>query len=543
MPRPGSRPTRRATRLFFLALALAGATWAPMAVARAQGARRPPNVVVILADDLGFSDLGCYGGEIATPNLDALAAGGVRFTQFYNTARCWPSRAALLSGYYAQQVNRDPANQRPKWAALLPELIRPAGYRSYHSGKWHVDGPILGAGFERSYEVGDADRYFGPRFHNLDDHPQPQPGPEAGYYSTRAIADRAIEWLSEHGDKHRGEPFFLYLAFMSPHFPVQALPEDIARYRGRYAAGWDALRQERLKRQRSLGIFDGPLSARDPKTIPAWNVDEAELRRRIGPGEVGHAVAWDDLTPEQKALQAEKMAIHAAMVDRMDREIGRVLDRLRASGDLENTVIVFASDNGASAEQLVRGDGHDPSAPPGSAGSFLCLGPGWSTAANTPFRLHKSWVHEGGISTPLIVHWPAGLKARGELRRTPGHLVDLVPTVLQLAGLSAPETWAGERRPPLSGRSLVPAFDEDVPIDRDSLFFKHLENRALRVGEWKIVAAGKDSPWELYDLAHDRAETRNLAAQHPEKVRELAALWERQNAEFLAQGATGKPLP
>jgi arylsulfatase len=513
-----------------------------MAVARAQEARRPPNVVVILADDLGFSDLGCYGGEIATPNLDALAAGGVRFTQFYNTARCWPSRAALLSGYYAQQVNRDPANQRPKWAALLPELIRPAGYRSYHSGKWHVDGPILGAGFERSYEVGDADRYFGPRFHNLDDRPQPQPGPEAGYYSTRAIADRAIEWLSEHGDKHRGEPFFLYLAFMSPHFPVQALPEDIARYRGRYAAGWDALRQERLKRQRSLGIFDGPLSARDPKTIPDWNVDEAELRRRIGPGEVGHAVAWDDLTPEQKALQAEKMAIHAAMVDRMDREIGRVLDRLRASGDLENTVIVFASDNGASAEQLIRGDGHDSSAPPGSAGSFLCLGPGWSTAANTPFRLHKSWVHEGGISTPLIVHWPAGLKARGELRRTPGHLVDLVPTVLQLAGLSAPETWAGERRPPLSGRSLVPAFDEDVPIDRDSLFFKHLENRALRVGDWKIVAAGKDSPWELYDLAHDRAETRNLAAQHPEKVRELAALWERQNAEFLEQGATGKPL-
>jgi len=527
----------------WLALALLGLSRPGAAEAGAANAVKPPNVVVILADDLGYSDLGCYGGEIATPNLDRLAANGLRFTQFYNTARCWPSRAALLSGYYAQQVNRDPANQRPKWAALLPQLLKPAGYRSYHSGKWHVDGPVLGGGFERSYEVVDPDRYFGPKEHHLDDRPLAQPRPEDGYYSTKAIADRAVEWLASHDAKRRGEPFFLYLAFMSPHFPVQALPEDVARYRDRYAAGWDAVREERLKRQKELGIYGGTLSRRDPKTIPGWNLKEEELKRRIGPGEAGYAVAWDDLSSEQKAFQAAKMAVHAAMVDRMDREIGRVLDQLRATGDYDNTVILFASDNGASAEQIIRGDGHDPAAPPGSAKTFLSLGPGWSTAANTPFRYHKSWNHEGGISTPLIVHWPAGVAARGELRHTPGHLVDVAPTLLALAGLSAPTAWDGEARPPLPGRSLLPAFANDVNVERDGLFFKHIGNRGLRVGDWKIVAAGPKSPWELYDLASDRGETHDLAAERPEKVKELAAIWEARDEEYRRQGDTGSPLP
>ncbi|WP_422928281.1 arylsulfatase [Singulisphaera sp. PoT] len=501
-----------------------------------------PNVVFILADDLGFSDLGCYGGEIETPNVDRLAKQGLRFTQCYNTARCWPSRAAFLTGYYPQQVNRDPAAIRPKWAALLPQLLKPAGYRSYHSGKWHVDGPVLAGGFERSYHLEDPDRFFTPRVHNLDDASLPQPKPDDGYYSTRNIAEHALTWLSEHESKHRDDPFFLYVAFTSPHFPIQALPEDIAKYRGRYKDGWDRIRRARWEKQKALGIVSGALSDRDPKTIPEWNVPEADLKSKISPGEAAYAVAWDDLSDEQKAFQASKMEVHAAMVDRIDREVGRIVAKLEASHQLENTIILVASDNGASAEQLIRGDGHDPAASPGSAKSFLCLGPGWSTAANTPFRLHKSWVHEGGISTPLIVHWPAGIEAKGELRHTPAHLVDFMPTFLELAGASAPTTWDGEARSPLSGRSLVPAFAKDVNVDREFLYFKHVGNRGLRVGDWKIVAL-KDSPWELYNLADDRVESKNLAASHPDKVKELAEIWTKHDAEYQKQGATGKPLP
>ncbi len=481
---------------------------------------RRPNILFILADDLGFSDLGCYGGEVHTPNLDRLAADGLRFTQFYNTARCWPSRAALLTGYYAQQVNRDPPGLRPRWAALIPELLQPAGYHSYHSGKWHIDGPVRKGGFERSYLVVDQDRYFGPRNHQLDDVPLPQPKPADGYYATKAIAQHAMEWLAGHEAKHPGTPFFLYLAFTCPHFPLQALPEDIDRYRGRFKDGWDSLRQQRLERMRKLGIVNCGLSTRTPG-VPAW----------------------DTLTPEQKAAWQWRMTIHAAMVDRMDREIGRVFDQLRQSGQWDNTLIFFCSDNGASAEKLVRGDGHDPAAPPGSAKTFLCLEPPWANLANAPLRKSKIFTHEGGISTPLIVHWPAGVKARGELRHTPGHFVDVVPTLLELAGAPTPAVWNGERRPPLPGRSLVPAFAKDVTIGRDFLFFKHSGNRALRVGDWKIVASGPKSPWELYDLTCDRSESHDLAMKYPDKVKELAAIWSQHDEEFRKQGATGKPLP
>ncbi len=514
---------------------------APAAQSQAIAARRP-NVVILLADDLGFSDIGCSGGEIATPNLDKLAAGGLRFTSFYNTSRCWPSRAALLSGYYPQHVNRDPPGQRPAWAALLPDLLKPAGYRSYHSGKWHVDGPVLAGGFDRSYHVEDPNHNFSPTDHREDDHQLPRPTPAEGYYTTHNIALRAVDWLAEHESKHRADPFFLYVAFLSPHFPLQAPPEDIARYRDRYKGGWDVIRRQRWERQSRLGIYQGELSPRDPKTTANGNPSEEVLRRKIGPGEVARAVAWDGLTLEQKEFQAGKMAIHAAMVDRIDQEVGRILAKFEETGHLDDTLILFASDNGASPEQLIRGDGHDMSAPAGSAKTFLGLGPGWSTASNTPFRLHKSWVHEGGISTPLIVHWPSGISARGETRHAPSHLVDVVPTLLQLAGVSSPPSHGGEPRPPLAGRSLVPAFATDAPIDRDFLFFKHVGNRAIRVGDWKLVAV-KDGPWELYDLARDRVESHDLAAGRPDKVRELSAIWERQDEEFRRQGATGKPLP
>ncbi|SIO57121.1 arylsulfatase [Singulisphaera sp. GP187] len=502
----------------------------------------PPNVVIFLADDLGFSDVGCYGGEIETPNLDRLAANGLRFTQFYNTARCWPSRAALLSGYYPQQVNRDPAARRPRWAALLPELLKPAGYCSYHSGKWHVDGPVLAARFERSYLVVDQDRFFSPKNHQLDDRPLPQPRPEDGYYATRAIASHAVSWLSDHEANHRGEPFFLYVGFTSPHFPIQALPEDIARYRDRYLAGWDVVRKERWERIRKLGIAGGELPSPEPDVFGRSNLSEDALRTRISPGEVRYAAPWETLSEEQKRFQATKMAIHAAMVDRMDREVGRVVKQLETAGVLDNTLILFLSDNGASQEQIIRGDGHDPSAPLGSAKSYLGIGPGWSTLANTPFRMHKIWNHEGGISTLLIAHWPAGIQAKGELRHTPGHLVDIVPTLLELAKTPAPESFHGENRPPLPGKSLVPALANDITIEREFLFFKHQGNRALRAGDWKIVSRGPDGDWELYDLAKDRAESHDLATKNPEKLKALVAIWDRQDKEYRAQGATGLPL-
>lgn len=502
---------------------------------------RRPNIVLILADDLGFSDLGCYGSEINTPNLDALAAGGLRFTQFYNTARCWPTRAALLTGYYAQQVRRDTVpgvvsggrGVRPAWARLLPELLKQFGYRSYHSGKWHIDGMPVAGGFDRSYLLQDQGRFFSPRDHYEDDQKLPPVEPGSGYYATIAIADHALRCLREHADKYADQPFFSYVAFTSPHFPLQALPEDIDRYRDRYRRGWEELRRERYARMTKLGIVDGPLSAVERDVGPPYDFPEA--LKTLGPGEVNRPLPWDDLTDAQREFQATKMAIHAAMIDRMDREVGRIVDQLRSMRCLDETILFFLSDNGASAEIMVRDDGHDPSSPLGSAGTHLCLGPGWSSVANTPLRRHKTWVHEGGISTPLIVHWPSRLSARGELRRNPGHVIDLVPTVLEACGGRRGETWHGVPVPTPPGKSLVSAFSVDGSLARDCLWWLHEGNRAVRVGDWKLVAAGEKGAWELYDLRLDRGETNNLAAARPDQVRELAALWQRQFDEFCRQ--------
>ena len=381
-----------------------------------------------------------------------------------------PTRAALLSGYYPQQIRMDPPRGLlPEWTRLLPHYLKPMGYRSYHSGKWHVNGaprPLADGGFDRSYRLEDHNRHFYPSNHWLDDERLP-PVPRGGkYYSTVAIADFMVQCLREHAEKFSGQPFFGYLAFTAPHFPLQALPGDIARYRDKYLEGWDVVLRRRFERQLKMGLVRCALSRREPETVPYWNLKDAELKEQISPGEVARAVAWSELSDGERRFQARKMAIHAAMIDRMDREIGRVLRQLKAMGALENTLVMFASDNGASAEFLNRGDKHDPSAGPGSGGSFLCLGPGWSTVGNTPFRLHKSWVHEGGISTPLLAHWPRGIAAKGELRHAVAHVIDIVPTVLELVGAKPDKTWNGVEPPPFPGRSLVPAFARDVPVDR-----------------------------------------------------------------------------
>jgi len=531
-----------------VSLMIAFAILSITAVSAAESA--PPNILVIVADDLGYSDLGCYGGEIETPNLDRLAANGLKFTQFYNTARCWPSRAAILTGYYAQQVRRDALPNipsaggrgiRPAWARLLPEVLKTKGYRSYHSGKWHVDGLPLNNGFDHSYSLDDHDRFFSPRTHTEDDKPLPPVDVNSGYYATTAIASHSIKCLKDHASHHPDKPFFQYLCFTSPHFPLQALPEDIAKYRERYLAGWDILRAERFARQRQLGLVACELAPRAEKTAPKWNPSEEELQQRIGIGEIGRAVAWNDLTDEQKKFQAGKMAIHAAMVDCMDREIGRVLDQLTEMHAVDNTLIFFLSDNGASAEQIIRGDGHDPAASPGSAKSYLGLGPGWSTMSNSPFRMHKSWVHEGGISTPLIVHWPQGIAQKGGLRHDAGHVIDLTPTILQVTGTKRFETWNNLPVPKPPGISLVPAFAQDNHISHEFLWWFHEGNRAVRVGNWKLVSWGADGPWELFDLQADRSETKNLVAKYPDKVQELKQIWKAKLEEF--QELAGRDIP
>ncbi|MBI1345524.1 sulfatase-like hydrolase/transferase [bacterium] len=495
-----------------------------------------PNILILFADDLGYSDLGCYGSEIDTPHLDRLAQNGLRFTQFYNTARCWPSRAALLTGYYAQQVRRDslpgvPSGSRgirQPWAKLLPELLKPAGYHSYHSGKWHVDGPRIASGFEHSYSLEDHNHFFNPQQHLEDDVPLPPVPKGANEYVTITIVDHAIRCLQDHAKQHAGQPFCSYVAFTAPHFPLQALPDDIAKYQERYRQGWDKTRAARYQRQREMGLVTAELSAREEDIGPPY--DFPEDIKKLGPGEINRPLAWDALTSEQQEFQTNKMAIHAAMVDRMDQEIGRILAQVEAMQATEDTLVMFLSDNGASAEIMVRGDGHDQTAAPGSAATFLCLGPGWSTSSNTPFRRHKTWVHEGGISTPFIVTWPRGIAARGELRSTPGHIIDVVPTLLDVAGVNAKAE--DSQVPARPGISLVKEFAEAGSVSHDSLWWLHEGNRAIRMGDWKLVAA-KDQPWELYDLSQDRSEQHNLAAGKPELVRELATLWDAQTAEYL----------
>jgi arylsulfatase len=504
---------------------------------------RKPNFVLILADDMGFSDAGCFGGEIDTPNIDSLAKGGTRFTEMYSTARCGPSRNCILTGRYAQQTAADVMTKGniPEYTHFLPQYLKPQGYRSYHSGKWHMRlvPRTDGVGFDRTYTMMDESRFFTQDSHFLDDVELPRP--KEGYYSTTAIADYAVDFLRDHQKGHKDNPFFLFLAFHAPHFPVQAPQADIDHYRGRFDEGWDVMRERRYKKLRKMGIINCDLAPMEPGVYPPWNFTEEELKRRIGPGEVTRAVPWSTLTEEQKKFQSVKMSIHAAMITRMDAEIGKVTRQLKNMGVFEDTVIVFLSDNGASGEEIIRGDGHDPTAPPGSAKSFLSIGPGWATAADTPFRLHKSWVHEGGIASPMVVSWPRGVKAGGTLRTDPCHFIDILPTFVDLAG---GETNAlRPSGPSLPGISLGAAIRTAQKTSRDSIYFNHSNNRALRKSDWKIVAKGLDGPWELYSMKFDRCEQKDLAQIKPEVVKEMATEWNSLDALYERERELAPPTP
>jgi arylsulfatase len=485
--------------------------------AQARAAERP-NLVVILVDDMGFSDLGCYGSEIATPNLDALAANGLRFTQFYNTGRCCPTRASLLTGLYPHQAGvghmtgREDApgyqghlNDRCRTVA---ELLAPTGYFTAMSGKWHLGqnhGVTPGGrGFARSLNAAAGGFYFaggkrcelfldGQRL-ALDDALLPRE-----WYSTDLWTAFALRFVDE--ALAAKQPFYLHLCHNAPHFPLQATAEDIARFRGSYRAGWEKLRETRHARQIALGLVD-----------PAW-----PLAKRPG-----HIPAWDTLSLAEQERFDHLMAVYAATVWRMDRAVGDLVAGLRARGVLDHTVIMFMSDNGGNAEGGVQG--RDQGDPTTAASDWFC-GEAWAFLENTPFRRYKHFTHEGGIATPLIVHWPAGIAAKGELRHQPGHVIDIVPTCLALAGASYPDRGAAGPLPPLEGRSLVPAF-AGQPIVREALFWEHEGNAAVRVGDLKLVRAGRNGTWELYDLTTDRTERNDLAAARPAEAAAMAERWE-----------------
>jgi arylsulfatase A-like enzyme len=470
-----------------------------------------PNILLIMADDMGFSDLGCYGSEIATPNLDRLAAGGLRFTQFYNTARCCPTRAALLTGLYSHQagVGHMVEDRRlPGYGGRLndrcvtiAQVLKPAGYRTYMCGKWHVgearpNWPV-DRGFERSYSlVSGGTNYFRLDQNRILVRDDQRITPPEKWYITDALGDNAVEFLQGH--KGSDKPFFLYLAFTAPHWPLHAPPEEIARYRGKYKGGWDELRAKRHAREKELGIVDPrwPITPRD-ETVPAWT--EAKEK--------------DDLDL--------RMAVYAAQIDRLDQNVGKVLAKLKEIGAEDNTLVFFLSDNGGCAEIIERGK---PGAEIGTADSFSSYGVGWANASNTPFRLYKHWVHEGGIATPLIVSWPAVIK-KSALTPQPGHVIDLMATCLDVAGAEYPKTFGGKDVTPLEGKSLRPIFEGKTRPGHEAIFWEHEGNRAVRQGKWKLVARHK-ADWELYDLEADRTELTNLAAKNPEKVKEMAGLYD-----------------
>jgi len=522
----------KSTFLLGLALTVGVTTSSAQAPAR-------PNIVILLVDDMGFSDIGCYGSEIPTPNLDALAKGGLRFTQFYNTARCSPTRAALLTGLNPHQAGmgtlaEDPGKQAPAEAApgyrevlsrdsvTLAEVLRPAGYHTYMAGKWHLgyhgrEKWPLARGFERFYGiVAGAASYLnpsGPRGLTLDHTPLPSPD-QKDFYLTDSFADHAVQFLSAQKDQN---PFFLYLAFNAPHWPLHARDEDIARFVGRYRAGWDRLRIERHARQLTLGV------------IPVGTV--------LSPRDDG-VRAWDALTPGQQTELDYRMAVYAAQVHRMDHEVGRVIDHLRTQGQLDNTLIFFLSDNGACAEPYddLGGGAFTAINQPAAAGSGgkhvgpngSSYGTGWANVSNTPFRRYKSRLHQGGIATPLIVHWPAGLKTKpGALTPTLGYLTDLMPTVLEVTGATYPREFGGQTIQPLVGRSLAPVLrGDELPADR-WLFWEQYNNKAVRHSSWKAVQpAEADSPWELYDLAADPTELRDQSKNRPGILRELTTAWD-----------------
>ncbi|MBL9169068.1 MAG: arylsulfatase [Verrucomicrobiales bacterium] len=544
-----------------------------------------PNIILMLSDDMGYSDLGCYGGEIATPHLDSLARGGLRFTQFYNTARCCPTRASLLTGLHPHQAGvghmmedrgydgyRGRLNRQ---CLTIAEALAPAGYRSYAVGKWHVtpgqnqqvladrSNWPLQRGFTRHYgTIHGAGSYFDPsslvrdnQLITVANDPEYRP---TEYYYTDAIAEHAVRFIREHARDHSDQPFFLYTAFTAAHWPLHAKAADIQKYRGRYDGGYEPVRLARRAKLKSLGMLND-----------RW-------------GMVTPAEEWEQV--KDKAFESRCMEVYAAQVDSMDQGIGRILEELRLRGQWENTLILYLQDNGGCAEGIGRGTNvvqrlHAPSLSPlspetqqydsvpkqtrdgwpvrqgrgvmpGAPDTYIAYGRGWAQVSNTPFREYKHWTHEGGISTPLIAHWPRVIRGsnRGRLRSDPGQLIDIMATCLDVGGASYPKSYAGNALKSLEGVSLRPAFTGRSLHRARPLVWEHEGNRALREGRWKLVSR-ENQPWELYDLGVDRTEQLDLAGGFPQRVTSMAAQWDawakRANVLPLSawRGSAGRPRP
>ncbi len=526
---------------------------------------RKPNILLIMADDMGYSDIGCYGSEVHTPNLDALAANGLRFTQFYNTARCCPTRASLLTGLYQHQAGvghmmRD--QKKPGFRGCLndncvtiAEAMKTAGYSTYMCGKWHVASPTpaekghwpLQRGFDKFYgTIHGAGSFYDPNtLTRGNEFISPYNDPQYkvdkyDYYYTDAISDNTVEYLSQHGETDGDEPFFMYIAYTAAHWPMHAPEEDIKKYEGKYDDGYEPIRKARFERMKELGVIEG--------------------HRKLSP----RAGDWEKV--KNKKWEARCMEVYAAMIDRMDQGIGKIVDELKRQGQLENTLILFLQDNGGCAEGLGRRGEFKPrpdkpphkpmkddelqtkmiphhtrygypvrtgsGVMPGPADTYIAYGRNWANVSNTPFREYKHWVHEGGIATPLIVHWPAGFEAKGKLRREPSHLIDIMATCVDVAGANYPDSRGGNKITPMEGQSLSPVFAGKSLKERP-LFWEHEGNAALRLGRWKLVCkkgVGKGDTvrpdrWELYDMEKDRSELNNLADNKPEKVKEMLKMW------------------
>jgi len=511
-----------------------------------------PNVVLILNDDMGYSDLGCYGGEIETPNLDRLAAGGLRFSSFYNTARCSPSRASLLTGLHPHQTGigiltydsgpEGYAGNLNHRCVTIPQVLQANGYRTYMSGKWHVSSNLktptdswpMQRGFDKFFgTIIGAGSFYDPNTLTRGNENVEHEARRPGWFYTDAISDQAVAYIDEHCRDTNGTPFFAYVAYTAPHWPLHAHDEDIARYRGRFDAGWDALRETRLEKLVASGILKAhwKLTDRDP-TQPPWREAEQDEQFR----------AW--------TLRC--MEVYAAQVDRMDQGIGRVVQALERNGQLANTLVIFLADNGACAEDIPEdvtvdelvdklmiarretrsGEpvhfGNDVTRMPGPENTYQSYGVAWANLSNAPFRLYKHWIHEGGISTPLIAHWPAGIDANenGTIRHAPGYLPDIMATIVDASGATYPSTVDGHAVDALEGQSLLPVFAKDATGEhRRPMFWEHEGNAAVRIGKWKLVRRYPRA-WELYDMDADRTELHDLAAGEPERVRQMAAQYD-----------------
>jgi arylsulfatase A-like enzyme len=539
-----------------------------------QSATKKPNVIVILTDDMGFSDIGCFGSEIKTPNIDKLASNGLRFTHFYNTARCSPSRASLMTGLYPHQAgmgflsnyNYDQegyVDDLSKKAVTMAEVFKQAGYATYMSGKWHLNKEKSIPNDRSNWPLQRGfDRFFGTLIGSGSFY---DPGtlmsdntfiaPDKDFYLTHAITDLTVKFINENP---KDKPFFFYIAYTAAHWPLQAPENEIQKYKGVYDKGWDETRKNRFEKLQKLGIISkkAVLTARGVD-IPEWKNEAL------------------------KDWQVRRMETYAAMIDIMDQGIGKIISTLEKKGELENTVIFYMHDNGGCAETLNSNEAEIPltdeqkkgkpfakdsiflgkiptytregefirsgkGVMPGLANTWTAYGEEWANVSSTPFRLYKHFVHEGGIATPLIVHWPKGIKGKGELRNQSGHLIDIMATCIEIAGLQYPTNFNGNEIHPLEGKSLVPTFT-NKPMNREFIFWEHEGNRALRMANWKLVSKTQkqrkfipadENAWELYDMEEDPSEVNNLALKYPEKVQTMAALWEKE-----AQRTLAKPWP